>query len=43
MRTTTAMLVAALLALPGAIQAQSPAQQQKFKHKPGAVGATCLE
>ena len=42
MRTTTAFLVAALLALPGLVQAQSAAEQQKFKLKPGAGGATCL-
>ena len=42
MRTTTAFLVAALLALPGLVQAQSAAVQQKFKLKPGAVGTTCL-
>ena len=44
MRTTTAILLAAaVLGVPAASAAQSASQAQKFKLKPGAVGAACLE
>jgi DmsE family decaheme c-type cytochrome len=44
MRTTTAILLAAaVLGVPAEPAAQSASQAQKFKLKPGAVGATCLE
>ena len=43
MRKNLALLLAAVLAVPGAAAAQSAATAQKFKLKPGAVGQACLE